>query len=381
MVGDVGREVGVLAVRLDEDAVLVVAKGGRLEPQGAVVGLVQVAHLVELVERAVDLRGAGLVLHVERALREPQVKRAADLVARRLDASEHGLVAALAELLQGVLNGHVHPLVAVGRGELARDVHDVVAAIGVPAELLVEGVHVRVGLGTLVVLVLDVGLAVSEQLVVRGIQVASVLAHDLLELQVAPLDGASEHVHLRAVVVDVVLAVHVVAREVEHVAHGVAERSPAAMAHVQGTGRVRRDELVVQLQAVAKVAPAPVGALLAHLLQHLVVRGGVQVEVDEAGTCDLHLRDGVALRHVGDDRLRDLCGGHVGKACGAHRDGGAPVAVRRVGGTLDAELLHLELRQVACGLRRGDRLLDKLLYGLRHTGSFSFGLRHILWIV
>jgi hypothetical protein len=140
-----------------------------------------------------------------------------------------------------------------------------------------------VGLGTLVVLVLDVGLAVSEQLVVRGVQVAAVLAHDLLELQVAPLDGASEHVHLRAVVVDVVLAVHVVAREVEHVAHGVAERRPAAVAHVQGTGRVRRDELVVQLQAVAKVAPAPVGTLLAHLLQHLVVRGGVQVEVDEAG--------------------------------------------------------------------------------------------------
>ena len=48
VVGDVGGKVGVLAVGLDEDAVLVVAEVGGAEPQSAGLVLVEVAELVEL---------------------------------------------------------------------------------------------------------------------------------------------------------------------------------------------------------------------------------------------------------------------------------------------------------------------------------------------
>ena len=68
VIGDVGGEVGVLAVGLDQNAVLVIAQVGGAEPQGAVLG-VEVAHLVELLKSAVDGGGAGglalSVLHIQ----------------------------------------------------------------------------------------------------------------------------------------------------------------------------------------------------------------------------------------------------------------------------------------------------------------------------
>ena len=68
VIGDVGGKVGVLAVGLDQHAVLVVAQIGGTEPQSAVLG-VEVTHLVELLKSAVDGRGAGGlalgVLHVQ----------------------------------------------------------------------------------------------------------------------------------------------------------------------------------------------------------------------------------------------------------------------------------------------------------------------------
>ena len=68
VIGNVGGEVGVLAVGLDQDAVLVIAQVGGAEPQGAVLG-VEVAHLVELLKSAVDGGGAGglalSVLHIQ----------------------------------------------------------------------------------------------------------------------------------------------------------------------------------------------------------------------------------------------------------------------------------------------------------------------------
>ena len=103
MVGNVGGEVSVLAVGLDEHAVLVVTKGRGAEPQGTGIVAVEVAHVIEGLERAVDGGGSGLVLHVEAALGEPHVKVAARLVAGLADGVEHPVVPALAELRHALL--------------------------------------------------------------------------------------------------------------------------------------------------------------------------------------------------------------------------------------------------------------------------------------
>ena len=67
----------------------------------------------------------------------------------------------------------------------------------------------------LVGLVLDEGAPVGDEGLVGGVGVDALLVHDLGELQVALGHGVAERVHLVAVVVDVVLALHVIARVLE----------------------------------------------------------------------------------------------------------------------------------------------------------------------
>ena len=72
VVGDVGQQVGGLAVRLHEDAVLVVAEVGGAQPGGAVL-LEDDTPLAEVVERGVDLSGVG-----QRLFAGPGVELGAD---------------------------------------------------------------------------------------------------------------------------------------------------------------------------------------------------------------------------------------------------------------------------------------------------------------
>ena len=231
------------------------------------------------------------------------------------------------------------------------------------------------GLGLLVELVVHVGLAVGQQLGCGSGGVHALGLDDLVDLQVAHGDGLAEDVHLGAVVVDVVLALDVEVGVLEHVAERVADGGPAAVAHVQGAGGVGRDELDLGAQAVAHVDLAPVVAGLDDRAEDLVVRGGIEVEVDEAGASDLDLGNGGVLGHVGHDGSGDLGGGHVGEACGAHCHRGGPVTVSRISRSLDATVLDLELRQITRRLCGGNSLLDKLLDRLGHLFGSFFSIR------
>ena len=81
---------------------------------------------------------------------------------------------------------------------------------------------------------------------------------DLLaqRLPVAQVGRAGEHVDLRAGIVDVVLAGHLVAGEVEQPGKRIAEHRAAAMAHMHRAGRVGRDVFHVDGRARALPAPA-----------------------------------------------------------------------------------------------------------------------------
>src|SRR5262249_35408017 len=77
-------------------------------------------------------------------------------------------------------------------------------------------------------------------------------------LAVARHHGGVERLHPAAGVVDVVLALHPVAGEVEQVRQRVAERAGPAVGGVEDAGRVGRDELDLHPLALAELDPAVV---------------------------------------------------------------------------------------------------------------------------
>ena len=372
VIGNVGGEVGVLAVGLDQDAVLVVAQIGGTEPQGAVLG-VEVAHLVELLKSAVDGGSADSlalgVLHIQRALGEPTIEVAIDGVAEVAHVVDHLYVAALAEALHALLRIGLDPLVAVGAPELGSLVDDVVAAVGVLAQGLGKVVLIRMGLGVLVVLVGDKGIAVGDQQLVSLVDIHALLGDDVGKLHIARADGVAEGVHLRAVVVDVELTLDVVTGVVHNAAEGVAQRGPAAMADVHGADGVGGNELDLGLQAAANVGLSEVHALLAGLAKNGVLDGDGEVEVDEARTGDLDLLNRGVLGHMGNDGLGDLARGAVGQLGGLQGHGGGPLAMRSVSRSLDGAIVKFKCGKVAGLLGRSKRSAYQLFNLLGHRSS------------
>ena len=372
VIGNVGSEVGVLAVGLDQDAVLVVAQIGGTEPQGAVLG-VEVAHLVELLKSAVDSRGAGGlalgVLHVQRALRVPAVEVAVDGVAEVAHVVDHLHIAALTEALHALLRIGLDPLVAVGAPELGSLVDDVVAAVGVLAQGLGKVVLVGMGLGVLVVLIGNKGVAVGDQNLVSLVDIHALLSDDVGKLHIARADGVAEGVHLRAVVVDVELTLDVEAGVLHDAAERIAQSGPAAVADVHGADGVGGDELDLGLQAATDVGLSEVHTLLAGLAKDGVLDGDGKVEVDEAGACNLNLLDCGILGHMGDDGLGDLARGAVGQLGGLQGHGGGPLAMRSVSRSLDGAIVKFKCGKVAGLLGRSKRSAYQLFNLLGHRSS------------
>ena len=186
VVGDVGGEVGRLAAGLHERAVLLVARELRgAQPQRAL-ALVGEAVGDQLLARPVP--GARRAL-VERALEEPVVEADAVAVQRLADLRHQDLDAGRGELLGRLLRG---------AGDLLGHHGDVRALVAVLRRLLAAG---------------------------------------------AGEDRLAEAADLAAAVVEVVLPLDGVARELEDPGEGVAERGVAAGRGGQRAGRVGGDEL------------------------------------------------------------------------------------------------------------------------------------------
>ena len=205
VVGGVGGEVGVVAVGLDEDAVLVVAEVRRAQPHGPV-ELVDVTLLDELLQAALDRTGL-----VERPLGVPDVEVRPEEREHLLLLLELEGVGRLAERDQLLVVGQVHD-VGLRDHDRGGEVEDVAA----------------------VVAVLGHGPAVG-----RG--------HD----------RRAELVHLDAAVVDVELRRDRGAGRRQHAGDGIAHRRPPGVAEVEGPGRVGGDELDVDDPPGQRRAVAP----------------------------------------------------------------------------------------------------------------------------
>ena len=323
VVGDIGGHVGGLAVALDDDAVLVVAKVGGAQPDCAVL-LVDAAGLAKFGDGLLDPAGA-----VHRVFVGVDVEVGAEVVQRLLDVGEHQVDADGAERLAHLVVGQAQRVGLLGE-HLSGDLLDVVAGVAVVRRgFAFGGGDQRVG----------------------------------------------EPVDLGAVVVEVVLAHDVCALRGEQASERVADGGPPGAADVDGSGRVGGDELEVDVLALERVRVAVVEAGIDDVVDDDALGGRLDAQVDEAGACDVGGRDAVLLgqgrgqpagqlTRVGTDLLAELKG-----------DVGGVIAVFGIARALDGDGGRQRGRvEAMLGQHRGGGGLEQLgQVGGGHEGP-SYGL-------
>ena len=288
VVGDVAREVRGLAVRLDEDAVLVVAVGGRAQPHRAAL-IEDHAALAQALNRLGHRTGV-----VQGVLVEEDVEVSAEGVQAFLNLSKHQLDAAGAEDLDGLVLGQRDRVgftggVRIG-ADLVGDVSDVLAAVAILRDLAARGARVE-----------RVGKAVD----------------------------------LRAVVVEVVLASHGGTGGSHEARQGVTDGGPASTAQVHGTGRIRGHILEVDGATRERRVTTILSPGLDDSAGKFAGCPRAQADVDEAGTRDLDRIDAVGGGESVREDLCKLARCHASLLAELHGDVGRPVAVLAHAGTLD----------------------------------------------
>ena len=319
VVGHVRHEVREGAVGLAHHAVLVVAEVGGLQPQRAAF-LVGVAGGDQLVHR---LRDQPVL-----------VQRAFQIVGVEIDA-ERGQVQVL--------------LVAQpGHGKTADGVEIVrVLAAFDGAAFRLDGRADQVGMG-------HVGDVFA---IVGGFRPAGIAG---LEAARARLHRAGEVVDLHAGVVVIELAFDGPAVGVQQARQRVADRRGAAVADMQRAGRVGRDVFHAHGHAVAALVAAVILALLEHARGFVGIRGGAEVEVDEARAGDLDAGHVAAGRERIDQRLGQRTRVAARGLGQQHRGIGGEIAVFAGLGTLDDEIRRDGIgRQGAVGAQGFDALADQ----------------------
>ena len=127
---------------------------------------------------------------------------------------------------------------------------------------------------------------------------------------------------------------------------GVAERRPAAMAHVHRAGGVGGDVLEVDLAlAFRHLALAEVALLGTRLGDDALQNGRGQADIDEAGAGDLHGLHQVVFWHVVDDGLGHLARVPLRELRRTQSHRGGPVAVPFVARALERRLGRLRERE------------------------------------
>ena len=322
VVGDVRREIGECAVALAEDAVLVVAVVGALEPESAVlfIGETHVRHVLQTVVDAL-----GVVL-VEERLVHPALHRHAVGFEIAVDLLQLFLLAVVHEVRKALLGIGGEPFVALFLGKLRGDVLDVVGVVAALGE----------------------GVFLAEMLKVAG------------------GERFAEHDDLVAGVVDIELTQHVPAAGLHPAGDAVAPGGVAGVTAVQIAGRVGGDPLEQEMLALAGV----VFAVIVAGGDDIVDNGGedarLELEVDEAGACD---RDGFALGQklgeLGGERFGNLHGVASESARKLHGNAGGIIAQLRVLRRLDNKLplRRVQIIDLFNGLLRGSiNLASKVVH-------------------
>ena len=207
VIGDVGGEIGQLAVALDHRAVLVVAELGRAIPLGAVLRIEQAAPA-----QAIHRLGHFTAL-AHRLLAEKGVESNAELAQLPADRIQQGIAAVLPKELDRRFFVRAQILIAVARFHLGGNLFHVIAGIAVFGKL------------------------------------------DLFaeRFPVARVERQSQILHLVAGVVDVVFPFDVETGRLVQARQDIADHRHPAVAHVQRTGRIDAGELDLHLLPVTEI--------------------------------------------------------------------------------------------------------------------------------
>ena len=298
VVGDVGGEVRVVAVGLDDHAVLVVTVLGGLEPGGAVL-FEDVAAGAQVGDGLVDL-----AVGVQAVLMEPHVEVDAEVLHGLLNLVEHHRYGTLAEFLAllGIALAERFAVLVHATVD-ARQVQDVDA----------------------------VGLGFVDDALGDLVDVGALVAVDRGFLAVGRGDERlGEAVDLLAVVVEVVFAHHLGAVGLKHAGHGIADGRPAGAADVDRAGRIGGYEFEVQGLAGQVVVLAVVAAGFEHGVHHCGRGCGVERDVDEAGAGHFHGLDAVGIGQFDGEQFGEITRLHAGLLGQLHGRVGRPIAVRAV---------------------------------------------------
>src|SRR5690606_16961423 len=162
-------------------------------------------------------------------------------------------------------------------------------------------------------------------------------------LPVARADAERQQIHLAPTVVVVELPVDVPAGPGQQRSDGVAERRLAAVAEMERTGGIGRDELHHDPPATALVAAPEVVVLPQDIVHDGGGRAGTQPEVQEAGARHLDgPNPGPGEVDPPRDLLRDVARRAAERACERERDVARQVSVRGVPRTLELDLRDLD---------------------------------------
>ena len=134
------------------------------------------------------------------------------------DGLKHHLVAALAELCHALIFRFVCPDLSVIFEEEKSQVNNVISSVCIAAKRVNELVSKWMILWMSIVFICNVSIAIFCKHLSSCISVNVTLLHDVNKLQVALRDGVTKDVHLRAMIVDVVLALNLIACECKNAA-------------------------------------------------------------------------------------------------------------------------------------------------------------------
>ena len=323
VIGDVGGEIGVGAIRLLERAINVVAK-----IRGAEEGLLPILPIIG----QLPLGGRQAPLVDDAPRRQVVDGRANEIplpAARqgplgeedRMDDVEGGQIPA-DHVHHGVDGGHAHILQPL--------------ALGLAQQTLAKARRQRRAHGLQVI---------------AGIEPLGDLADVMPQrLAVAQISGPGQHIHLRARVVDIVFAGHLEAREIEQARQRVAKHRPAPMAHMHGPGGIGGDIFHIDFLRRGQHAPPEGRALSQRRAQHGREDGGLEADVDEAGPRDFSLIDLAILRQrIGDfgGELARVGEAGLGLAGVDHGRVGGEIPMGGIPGGLHHEAGEIEIRRQA----------------------------------
>ena len=243
------------------------------------------------------------------------------------DGLKHHLVAALTELYHALIFRLVCPDLSVIFKEEKTQVNNVVSGVCIAAKRVDKLVSKRMLLWMSIVFICNVSVAIFCKHLRSCISVNVALLHDVNKLQVALRDGVTKDIHLRAMIVDVVLALNLITCKGKNAAKRISKSSPAAMANVQRTNRICRNVLYLNFLASAKRRTTKIGALLTNGVKNLIARSGRQIEVYKARTCNFDTLNLRVCSNMSHKSCRNITRSLTCQLCRTHCNRRRPITI------------------------------------------------------